>query len=107
MFPSAGEAMKRKRHEDVPANLNWRVIHQQRTILRNSLESGAIDAGVTVARANMPSQLVLYRADGTIEDERTYCDDPYPPKGWLIQALVRRGPRSSVVHAGPSLAKSQ
>ena len=39
------------------------------------------DAGAEVAKANALSQLVIHRADGTIEDERTYGEDPYPPAG--------------------------
>jgi hypothetical protein len=41
----------------------------------------AIDHGVRVAKANQPSSLRIHRADGTIEDERTYGDDPFPPRG--------------------------
>ncbi|MBN8612106.1 MAG: DUF2188 domain-containing protein [Deltaproteobacteria bacterium] len=41
----------------------------------------AVDAGVEVARNNQPSQLVIHKGDGTIEEERTYGNDPYPPKG--------------------------
>ena len=50
--------------------------------LRNfDTKDPAISYGVTVARNNMPSQLIIKRKDGTIEDERTYKDDPYPPIG--------------------------
>jgi len=41
----------------------------------------AIDRGVELAKANQPSQLIIKRRDGTIEDERTYGNDPYPPRG--------------------------
>lgn len=44
-------------------------------------KEAAVSFGVTLARNNMPSQLVIRRADGTIEEERTYGDDPYPPAG--------------------------
>lgn len=38
-------------------------------------------SGVKVASANQLSSLRICRMDGTIEDERTYGDDPYPPRG--------------------------
>lgn len=41
----------------------------------------AIDYAVSLASANQPSQLFIKNKDGTIADERTYGDDPYPPKG--------------------------
>jgi hypothetical protein len=33
------------------------------------------------SRTEFPSQLVIHNADGKIEDEATYLDDPYPPSG--------------------------
>lgn len=33
------------------------------------------------ARNNQPSSVRIHRADGTFEDERTYQDDPFPPRG--------------------------
>ncbi|MDQ4143794.1 MAG: DUF2188 domain-containing protein [Actinomycetota bacterium] len=37
--------------------------------------------GQSAAKANQPSQLVVHRANGTIEYQYTYGDDPYPPSG--------------------------
>ena len=45
------------------------------------LKQDAINYGVTIAKNNKPSQLTIKRQDGTIEDERTYDNDPYPPRG--------------------------
>ena len=46
----------------------------------------AVDAGSSSARREWeafkrPSQCVVHRADGTIEKEWTYGNDPYPPPG--------------------------
>ena len=50
--------------------------------LKNTnVKQSAIDYGVSVAKNNQPSQLTIKRKDGTIEDERTYGNDPYPPRG--------------------------
>lgn len=60
---------------------NWAVRHEQQTISTHVLKSVAIEAGVKVAKANAPSSLKICRMDGTIEDERTYGNDPFPPRG--------------------------
>lgn len=41
----------------------------------------AVEYGIDVARKNQPSQLVIYLASGEFEEERTYGNDPYPPRG--------------------------
>lgn len=60
---------------------NWAVRHDGQTLSTHFTKPAAIEAGVKVARANAPSSLYICRMDGTVEDERTYGDDPYPPKG--------------------------
>lgn len=44
-------------------------------------KQAAVNRGVELAKSNKPSQLVIHRADGTIQGERTYGDDPHPPRG--------------------------
>jgi predicted acetyltransferase len=73
--------MARKRYDVVFKLSQWQVTYASQTISTHLAKSTAIDVGVAVARRNEPSQLVIHRADGTIEDERTYGDDPYPPRG--------------------------
>lgn len=41
----------------------------------------AVDRGAELCDKSQPSQLVIRRQDGTIEDERTYGSDPFPPRG--------------------------
>lgn len=64
-----------------PDGGNWKVTHRGQVLSRHILKSDAVDAGVKVAKANAPSSLRIMRADGTIEDERTYGSDPFPPRG--------------------------
>jgi hypothetical protein len=73
--------MARKRYDVVPSGSRWAVTTGGGTLSTHVTKVEAITAGVTVARANQPSQLLIHRADGTIEDERTYENDPYPPRG--------------------------
>jgi hypothetical protein len=71
----------RRIYRVVPSGSQWHVTHQQQVLSRHNTKQAAIDAGQTVAKANQPSQLVVHRADGTIEFEWTYGNDPYPPQG--------------------------
>lgn len=52
------------------------------TAIKNcNTKSEAIDYAVGLAKNNEPSQVKIHKKDGTIESERTYGDDPYPPVG--------------------------
>ena len=41
----------------------------------------AVDVAVEMAKRNEPSQVKIHRQDGTFQEERTYGDDPVPPRG--------------------------
>lgn len=71
----------RKRYDVVYEGSEWRLKHLGSTLYRAQIKQNAVNAGVQEARRNMPSQLLIHRVDGTIEDERTYGDDPFPPRG--------------------------
>jgi hypothetical protein len=71
----------RKVYHVVPAGTLWQVKHNGEVLSSHYTKQTAIDAGRTAAKANMPSQLVIHKSDGTIETEYTYGDDPYPPQG--------------------------
>jgi hypothetical protein len=73
--------MARKQYHVSPSGTNWKVTQGGVTLSTHYTKQPAIDAGVAVAKANKPSQLLIHRADGTIEDERTYDGDPFPPRG--------------------------
>lgn len=73
--------MARKRYEVVTSATGWKVTHQGLTVSNHSTKDDAVAAGSRVARANQPSQLVIHLANGVIEKEYTYGDDPFPPRG--------------------------
>lgn len=73
--------MARKVYRVVPDRSEWTVKHDGVQLSRHYTKPPAIDSGRSYALSNQPSQLVIHRADGTIEEERTYGDDPYPPRG--------------------------
>ena len=61
-----------------PHDDGWKVqregASQASNVLATKLE--AIERGRELAKANQPGQLIMQRADGTIEEEWTYGDDP-------------------------------
>lgn len=69
--------------EVAPRGAQWTVSRRgvERPLHVESTKAVATTKAVEVARNNVPSQLLIKRADGTIEDERTYGNDPYPPTG--------------------------
>jgi len=65
----------------LPMNYDWKVTFNGSLSSRHVLKSTAIETGKSLAKANQPSQLIIHKADGTIETEYTYGNDPYPPRG--------------------------
>jgi len=73
--------MARKVFHVVPNGDYWAVKHDSKILTNHHTKENAIEKGRAYALANQPSQLVVHRADGTIEYEYTYGNDPFPPRG--------------------------
>ena len=73
--------MARTVYRVLPESGDWKVTRSTVRIAGYKLKSDAIDYGRARAKADEPSQLVIHKADGTIETEYTYGNDPYPPPG--------------------------
>lgn len=73
--------MARAQYHVVPYGNNWQVKYNGNVLGTHLTKAPAIESGVKYAKANQPSELFIHRANGTIEDRRTYGDDPYPPAG--------------------------
>lgn len=73
--------MARKVYRVVPNGDQWSVTHAGSSLSNHYTKPPAVSAGQAAAKANVPSQLVVHKADGTIEYEYTYGDDPFPPRG--------------------------
>ena len=41
----------------------------------------AVKRGQELASARVPAQLIIHTADGKVEKEFTYGNDPFPPRG--------------------------
>jgi hypothetical protein len=59
----------------------WKVRTGDHTLSVHDRKEDAVRSAVAVASNNAPSSLKICRQDGTIEDERTYGNDPFPPRG--------------------------
>lgn len=75
--------MARQVFHVVPQGQLWELIlvGTGARLSQHPTKEAAVEDGRRKAHANQPSQLVIHRSDGTIEDEATYQDDPYPPPG--------------------------
>ena len=71
----------RTQYHVVPDGAGWKVEHGSKVDGTYPTKSEAIEGGRSIAKSNMPSQLVVHTADGKIENESTYQDDPFPPAG--------------------------
>jgi hypothetical protein len=72
----------RKRYDVAPDGGEWKVETGGTTVRLYDTKEPAIDEAVRRAKAHEgDAQVVIRRKDGTIQDERTYGHDPYPPKG--------------------------
>lgn len=77
---------KRVRFEVLPdAEGGWSVTRDRVVIGWQRLKAKAVAYGVdraqAVWKAGTPASLRIKRADGAYQEERTYGEDPFPPKG--------------------------
>jgi hypothetical protein len=71
----------RTQYHVVPDGAGWKVEHGSTVDSTHGTKNEAIERGRATAQGNLPSQLVVHTADGKIETEYTYKDDPFPPAG--------------------------
>ena len=73
--------MPRKRYDVTPDGDDWIIQTGGRTVRRFETKQPAVDDAVGRGRRQGNSQVVIHRKNGTIQEERTYGEDPYPPEG--------------------------
>jgi len=73
----------RKTYHVTHVNGHWqgKIEGAERASLTAEKKEEAVAATIELAKRNMPSSVRIHKLDGTIEDERTFMNDPYPPKG--------------------------
>ncbi len=73
----------RKTYHVTPHEGGWQVKGEgaKRAAGVFDTKAEAVKAGVQIAQNQPLGELRIHRQDGTIQDERTYGKDPFPPKG--------------------------
>jgi uncharacterized protein YdaT len=73
----------RKTYDVSPGDNGWGVKARgaKRASGRFDTKKEAVERGRDLAKKAQEGQVVIRKQDGTIQEERTYRDDPYPPKG--------------------------
>lgn len=64
-----------------PSGSDWYLSYLRKVLARNHNKAVIVASGRKVARENVPSELVIQNADGTISARETYGQDPFPPRG--------------------------
>jgi uncharacterized protein YdaT len=61
----------------------WKVKKEnaQRASSVHDTKEEAVNQAREQAKQGKPSQVVIHKKDNTIQEERTYGSDPYPPEG--------------------------
>ncbi|SDR95263.1 DUF2188 domain-containing protein [Microlunatus soli] len=65
----------------VPDDGVWRVEENGQELSTHQTQQEAIDDARHRAQTVRPSQVIIHGRDGRIQDESTYGDDPFPPRG--------------------------
>ncbi len=76
--------MKRTKYYINPSDKNnWEVKKggNERATKVFENKDDAIGYGKGLAKGQSPSQLIIRKKTGEIQEERTYGSDPFPPKG--------------------------
>lgn len=76
---------KRQTYDVQPSKrgAGWDVVKEggSATISHHRTKPPAIESAVAKAKQADKGEVRIKRQDGTIQDERTYGKDPFPPKG--------------------------
>jgi hypothetical protein len=71
----------RTRIHVVPNNGNWAVKKNGQVVSNHHKKENAVQSGITTAKKQPSSQVVIHKKNGQIQTEHTYGKDPYPPEG--------------------------
>jgi hypothetical protein len=53
----------------------------ERASVVGDTKAEVVDRTIEIAKNQKKSQVIIHKLDGQIQEERTYGDDPNPPKG--------------------------
>lgn len=77
IFPAHMSAIKRTRFEVAPADRGWAVEREGMGLdSTHTTKEAAVQRGVQLARDRAPSELIIHRQDGSVQEVRNYGTDP-------------------------------
>ena len=74
---------RKKYHVTKTDDGNWQGKAQggQRASVKSKTKEEAVRKTIEIAKKQQDSQVIIHKQDGKIQEERTYGNDPHPPKG--------------------------
>ena len=75
--------MRKKYHVTQKPDGTWAGKAQggQRASTVGNTKAEALKRTIEIAKNKPSSQVIIHKRDGKFQEERTYGNDPYPPKG--------------------------
>lgn len=64
-----------------PRTNDWVLTYTKKVLYYDPNKLPVVRVGRDFAKKFAPSELVIQRSDGTIENRETYGNDPFPPRG--------------------------
>ena len=74
---------KRQKVHVSPYKKGWKLQKEgtKKPLKTFKTKKKAVSFGIKEAKKPLLGQIIIHKKDGTIQEERTYGKDPYPPKG--------------------------
>lgn len=74
---------RKKYHVTKDEDGNWKGTAQggKRASVVADTKKEAVRKTIEIAKKQQDSQVIIHKQDGKIQEERTYGNDPHPPKG--------------------------
>lgn len=74
---------QRATYHVLPHEHGWqgRLENAERASVTGATKQEVIELTISLARNREPSSVIIHQADGSFQEERTYGNDPYPPRG--------------------------
>jgi hypothetical protein len=75
--------MAKTRIHVTPTHNGWQSKAEgaQRANSTGTTKTEVVRRAVEIAKNNGNASVIIHKADGTIQEERTYGKDPFPPRG--------------------------
>ena len=75
--------MARTKIHVTPTENGWqaKAVGGLRASATGSTKAEVVSRAIEIAKNNGDASVIIHKSDGTIQEERTFGKDPFPPKG--------------------------